>query len=295
MEAHAGISDTRGDAFFRGATPVWLLAVLGFLVLLYAGIARALAVQWADDPNYNHGFLVPLLAGWLVFERREKLQALAARPWLGGVTVLLAGCFLLVLGRIGAELFLQRISFVVVLYGLVLLALGSAFARVLAFPLAFLVFMVPLPEIVLNAVAFPLQLFAARTAELCLFTLGIPVLREGNVIELAQTTLQVAEACSGIRSLQALLTLSVLYAWLTQRALWKRTLLVLAAVPIAVATNALRVSGTGILAHYYGTEVAHGFYHGFAGWLTFVVAFLVLLAFGALLHRVGRRAPEAAA
>ena len=146
--------------------------------------------------------------------------------------------------------------------------------------------MVPLPAIVMNAVAFPLQLFAAQSATFCMQAAGIPVLREGNVIQLANTTLEVAEACSGIRSLQALLALGAVYGYFTQKAAWKRWALLLLSVPIAIAANAFRVAGTGFLAHYWGSEMAQGFYHSFAGWIVFVVAFALLLGCGALLGRL---------
>jgi exosortase len=194
---------------------------------------------------------------------------------------------MLVLGSAGAELYLQRTSLIVVTAGLVLLLLGKSYLRALAFPIAFLLFMVPLPAIVVNTIAFPLQLFAAKTAAFCLFNFGIPVLREGNVIALAGTTLEVAEACSGIRSLQALLALGTVYAYFTQSSMWKRWTLVLLSIPIAIVANAFRVSGTGVLAHFWGPQAAEGFYHTFSGWLIFLVAFVLLLACGWLLSRVG--------
>jgi exosortase len=152
--------------------------------------------------------------------------------------------------------------------------------------------MVPLPAIVMNAVAFPLQLFAAQTATFCMETAGIPVLREGNTIVLANTTLEVAEACSGIRSLQALLALGAVYGHFTQKTAWKKWALVVLSVPIAIAANAFRVAGTGFLAHYIGPEAAQGFYHSFAGWIVFGVAFVLLLGAGTLLSRV-KDAPPA--
>jgi exosortase len=195
---------------------------------------------------------------------------------------------MLLVGSIGAELFTQRSSLIVVLAGLVLLILGRAWLWTLAFPLTFLLFMVPLPAIVVNAVAFPLQLFAAQFAELCLFNLGIPVLREGNIIALAGTTLEVAEACSGIRSLQALLALGTIFAYFSQRSMWKRWVLVLLSIPIAIAANAFRVAGTGVLAEYFGSKAAEGFYHTFSGLSVFVAAFMLLLLSGAIISRIGR-------
>jgi exosortase len=199
---------------------------------------------------------------------------------------LIGGLLLLVLGTLGAELFLQNLSTVIVLAALVWLLLGTAWLRNLAFPLGFLLFFVPLPAIVLNQVAFPLQLFAAKCSVATLHGFSAPALRQGNTIELAGTTLEVAEACSGIRSLQALVALSTLVAYLGQKVLYKRILLVILSVPIAVVANASRVSGTGLIAHYYGMEKAEGFYHGFAGWLVFAVALALLAACSWLLTRL---------
>ena len=270
--------------------PWWCWAVLGaFMVGLYAAVAPRLVGQWATDDDYAHGFLILPLAIYFAWDRRRKLATLPVEPGPWGAALLALGLAMLAVGSVGAELFLQRTSFIVVLAGLVWLLFGKAFLAALAFPLAFLVLMVPLPAIVMNAVAFPLQVFAAQSATLCMQAAGIPALREGNVIVLADTTLEVAEACSGIRSLQALLALGAVYGYVTQRAVWKRWALVLLSVPIAIAANALRVAGTGLLAHFWGAEVAHGFYHSFAGWIVFVVAFALLLASAALLTRLPDR------
>jgi exosortase len=269
------------------------MLVVGLLVAILAGLYHEvllkMAIQWNDNPDYSHGFLVPVLVGYFVWERWDRLKAIHITSSLWGVALLAGGLFMLVIGSIGAELFLQRSSLIVVIAGLVLLIMGRQALKTIMFPIAFMLFMVPLPAIVVNAVAFPLQLFAARTAEFCLFNFGIPVLREGNVIVLAGTTLEVAEACSGIRSLQALLALGTVYAYFSQRETWKRWVLVLLSVPIAIAANAFRVSGTGVLANYWGSEAAEGFYHTFSGWLIFVVAFLLLLACGGLLSKIGSR------
>ena len=269
----------------RLLAPTLVLSVL--LLAIYHDRLLRLGEQWYADPDYSHGFLVPLLSLYFVWERRRELNTLPVTPNLAGIGLLGVGLFMLILGSVGAELYLQRTSLIVVIAGLVLLLLGKAFLRALAFPIAFLFFMVPLPAIVVNAIAFPLQLFAAKTAVFCLFNFGIPVLREGNVIVLAGTTLEVAEACSGIRSLQALLALGTVYAYFTQSSTWKRWILVLLSIPIAIVANAFRVSGTGILAHYWGARAAEGFYHTFSGWLIFVVAFALLLLAGAVLSKIG--------
>lgn len=247
--------------------------------------------QWADDDDYTHGFLILPLALYFVWERRELLRKLPVIPSLLGALLLGAGLLTLVVGSVGAEFFLQRFSLVIVIAGLVWLLLGTAFLRELAFPIAFLTFMIPLPTIVLNAVAFPLQLFAAQSATFCMQAAGVPVLREGNVIVLANTTLEVVEACSGIRSLQALLALGAVYGHFTQRAIWKRWALLLLSIPIAIAANAFRVAGTGFLAHFIGPDAAHGFYHSFAGWAVFGVAFVLLLGTGTLLGKVKEAQP----
>ena len=279
----------RGET--RSAIPGVLILVVvfaGLLALLYHSIALRLAEQWYADPDYSHGFLVPFVSAYLVWERWAKLRSLPVTPNLWGVAVLGLGLLMLLVGSLGAELYLQRSSFLVVLSGLVLLLLGSRFLRVLLFPIAFLFFMIPLPAIVMNELAFPLQIFAAKTAAFCLFNFGIPILREGNVIVLAGTTLEVAEACSGIRSLQALLALGVFYAYFSHRTMWKRWLLVILSIPIAIIANAFRVSGTGMLAHYFGPEAAEGFYHTFSGWLIFVLAFVLLLLCDLLLSKLVR-------
>ena len=288
------------EALPAGGSTNWQTAlVVGILVVLLAGLYHEvlvkLGLQWNNDPDYSHGFLVPVLVGYFVWERWDRLKAIPIVPSLWGIALLAGGLLMLVIGSIGAELYLQRSSLIVVIAGLVLLIMGRDALKAFMFPIAFMFFMVPLPAIVVNAVAFPLQLFAARTAEFCLFNFGIPVLREGNVIVLAGTTLEVAEACSGIRSLQALLALGTVYAYFSQRSMWKRWVLVLLSVPIAIAANAFRVSGTGVLANYWGSQAAEGFYHTFSGWLIFVVAFLLLLGCGGLLSRIGNRQPRKAA
>ncbi len=267
----------------------WSAAILGLLVLLYRDVVYGMGLQWHREPDYAHGFLVPLIAAYFVWEKRESLGRLIPAPDVRGAFLLGLGLGMLLLGSVGAELFLQRSSLIVVLAGLVWLLLGPAFLRALAWPLAFLFFMVPLPAIVMNQIAFPLQLFAATTASFCLSTVGIPVLREGNVIVLAQTTLEVAEACSGIRSLQALLALGAVYGYMTQTQASKRWALLVASIPIAIAANVFRVTGTGLLAHFVGLKAAEGFYHTFAGWLVFVVAMVLLLGCGSLLSRIGKR------
>ena len=264
-----------------------------FVVLvawLYQPIFVNLVRQWWNDDNYSHGFLIPLLSAYFVWERRERLAKLAVWPSPLGLVFLAGGVGMLLLGNVSAELFTMRVSLLVVLAGLVLYLFGREHLRTVSFPILYLLFMIPLPAIVFNAIAFPLQLFAARTATTVLQFMDIPVFREGNLITLANITLEVAEACSGIRSLITLLALAVTYAYFTQRRPWRRILLWLSTVPIAIVANVARVAGTGILAHLFGSQVAQGFFHDFSGWLIFLVAAVLLGAEGFLLSRLFRQA-----
>jgi exosortase len=258
-----------------------LAAAVGVLVvsftLLYWPVLLKLVADWGTDDNYSHGFFIAPLAAFFVWERRARLAALPIRPSIAGAIAILASLGLLVAGLLGAELFLSRISMIGLLAATILFVLGWRHLVALAFPIAFLLLMIPIPAIVFNQVAFPLQLLASQTGEVALRAFAIPVLREGNVMVLANTTLEVAEACSGIRSLISLLTLGIVYGYFIDPRGSVRVLLALATVPIAIFTNGLRVAGTGIAAHYYGMSAAEGFFHTFSGWMVFVAAFVLLL------------------
>jgi exosortase len=254
-----------------------VLVILGLLAGLYGGILRDLAWQWWDDPNYTHGFLVPLFSGFLVWQRRKQLAALPPKGSWIGLPVLLAGVGALLLGDLGAENFLMRSSLIVVLTGLVLFHLGREIFRVLAFPLLFLFFMVPLPATLFYAIAFPLQSLAARNAAWTLDRLGVPVLLDGNVIHLTRLSLGVAEACSGIRSLISVFSVAVGWAALTLPGIWGMAVFVASVIPITILANAGRVVVTGLIAEWFSIEYAQGFFHTFSSWLVFVFAFVCLL------------------
>jgi exosortase len=196
--------------------------------------------------------------------------------------VILISLAMLLLGIFGAELFLSRSSLVFLIAGLVIFFEGWARLRVVLFPLLFLLLMVPIPAIVFSQITFPLQILASKLAASTLPLCGVPVLREGNIINLPAMPLEVAQACSGIRSLMALLTLAIVYGYFLESRPSIRVLLALASVPIAVAANALRIVGTGLIVQYWDPEKAEGFFHLFSGWLVFLVSFLLLLA----LHRL---------
>ncbi len=273
----------------RIVVPLALAALA--LVFLYGDVLVGLLRAWRTNDDYSHGFLVAPLCAYFIWERRHRLASLDIRPSLAGLVIIMVSLLLLVAGELGAELFLARVSLIGVLAGSVMFVLGPAQARMLALPLCFGLLMIPLPAIVFNAVAFPLQLLASRVAEVTLSALGIPVFREGNVIFLATTTLEVAEACSGIRSLVSLLTLGIVYGYFTEdSAIW-RVVLAAATLPIAVIANALRVAGTGFLAHVAGAAAADGFFHTFAGWLVFMAAVIMLFLVQHLLRLTGSGAP----
>ena len=255
------------------------LALVCFATLLvYLPVLTSLGRQWASDENYSHGFLVAPFAIYLGWRRRHELLAEQVRPHWFGIAVVLGSLALLVAGRLGAELFLTRISLLGLIAGTVVFLYGMRHLRVLAFPLAFLLLMIPLPAIVFNQIAFPLQLLASSAGQSVLDAASIPVLREGNILILSTITLQVVEACSGIRSLVSLLTLAIILGALTEQRVWARLLLAALAFPVAIAANAARVAGTGLMAAWIGPQAAQGFLHEFSGWVVFVVAFALLLA-----------------
>ena len=259
-----------------------LVACLG---LLYFRVLQGLVSDWLHLLDFSHGFLIPIVSLYFVYERRKQYSVLSPSSNWTGLPLLLFGIMLLLLGNLATEYFTMRFSMLMVLGGIVLFLLGNEFFKTLLFPLVFLIFMIPIPSILMGSITFPMQLFASKIAAKFLYLIGIPVLREGNIILLANTSLEVAEACSGIRSLISLLALSVVFAYFSQNTTWKRILLVLSTFPIAIIANAARVTGTGILAHHYGDKVAQGFFHGFSGWILFVVAFVCLFVVGSLLSR----------
>ena len=260
------------------------VVVVCLLALLYGSVFARLAAQWSHDPNFSHGFFVPVFSLYILWDQRERLVGLGPQPTWKGLWLLIPGLLCLVVGTFGAELFLSRVSFVPVLGGLVALQLGWRFLRAAAFSWLFLLLMIPLPALLFNQITFPLQILASQIAANLLPLLGVPVLREGNIIQLPAMALEVAEACSGIRSLMSLVTLAVMYGYVLEKRWSARILLALAAIPIAVAANSLRIVGTGLLVQYWDPEKAEGFFHTFSGWIIFVVSILLLFAVRRILH-----------
>ncbi|MFN2531060.1 MAG: exosortase [Pyrinomonadaceae bacterium] len=278
-------------------------AIASAIVFAYAIVLQKLAHDWWSDENYSHGLLIPFIIAYIVWVKRDVLVDARSKPsvvW-GGIAIAVALTALWA-GVAGAELYVQRLSLVLLLSGIVVYFWGAHLLRLLLVPLGLLLLAIPIPAIIFNKIAFPLQLFASRCAVWSMSVLNIPVLRQGNIIELkplnstSTKKLEVVEACSGIRSLMTLVTLAVVFAyfthprtrrvtndffgWLRSYGFWRAFIIVLSAVPIAILTNAFRVSGTGVLSHYYGTRVADGFFHSFSGWVIYIVAFLLLFGVG---------------
>jgi exosortase len=294
------------------------IAIAVALAFVYFTVLVKLSNDWWHDENYSHGLLIPFVIGFILWQERKRLGEMKSEPWAwigaGGIALSL---FMLWAGTAGAELFVQRVSLVLMLISVTIYFFGARIVQLLALPLFLFVLSIPIPQIIFNRVAFPLQLFASRCAVSAMWFLNIPVLRQGNVIEMmprgATETkrLAVVEACSGIRSLMTLITLAVIYAYFTKPkadgsgpgddrqeltskirsalssiTFWRGLLLVASAVPIAILTNAARVSGTGVLAHHYGTRVADGFFHSFSGWVVYIAAALLLFATAWIFDRV---------
>lgn len=262
-----------------------LLLLLPFFVLMYYTIVPYMVQQWYNDPNYSHGFIVPLIAGYFLYERREELLASTSEPSSIGLLVVLFGALQLCIGYLSFELYTMRSSLIVILAGLILSLFGTSVFRIMLLPLCYLFFMVPLPYIVYDAVAFPLKQLVAKYSVEVLQLMGVVIIREGNVLILPETTLEVADACSGIRSLVSLIALAAAFAFVTQKGVLRRTVMIVAAIPIAIITNGLRVVGTGVLAQYWGAKAAEGFFHEFAGLAVFAVALVLLAGLGSLMNR----------
>jgi exosortase len=257
-----------------------LLCLAGGFVLLYGRLLIDLFETWSTNANYSHGFLILPVVAYLVWNRRARLAAAERRPNSGGLVLVVCSLIVLIVGTAGVEFFLMRTSAIAVAVGIVLFLAGWGWLRVLAFPIGLSLLMIPLPPVVFYQIAFPLQLLATKFGVAILQLTRIPVLREGNVIALAHTTLEVTEACSGIRSLLSLFTLAILYAYFSTPRNDRRILMVLSSIPIAIVANGLRIAGTGIAAQYVGPGAATGFFHAFSGWAVFMTSFAMLVALG---------------
>jgi exosortase len=254
------------------------------LLILYGEVLKKWAVDIWTDPNYSHGMLIPLVSLYIIKQRFSQLRETSSSFCNTGLLFILPALVLFILASVAGEQFSQRVSFVILIYGLVLFLEGKAIARLLLFPIALFLLAIPLPYIIYNAIAFPLKLVATKIAAAAINLFGMPVFRDGNIIHLPHTTLEVVDACSGIRSLMTLLTLAFLLASFMLHTFWKQALLIVLALPIAVLANAGRVVVTGMLTKY-DPAWGSGSLHEITGWLVFVLSFGILIGICFLMAR----------
>lgn len=274
--------------FFSFLPLITGVALTAGLLFLYWPILTRLVREIARSDDASYGLLLPLVSGYIVYLKWPKIRAYPWRPsWLGLVVIAL-GLSIFIVGELAAELYTVRFSFTVVLCGLIFLVGGWGLVRLLSFPLILLVLMVPLPELITYKLTLPLQLISTRLATWFLQTLGIPVLRQGNIIDLGVRKMQVVHACSGLRYILSLLALGIIFCYFYQRRWWKVAILLLALVPAAIIANALRVAGMGIY-----PALLEGFWHGFSGWLIFIFCLGPLVLFNWILNRLWPRVPAA--
>ncbi len=288
----------------------WQPLIIGLsLIFLYANVLARLGNHWWTDENYSHGLLVPFVIGFIVWIEFDELKKAAKNPsiWLGGIIVISA--FLMFLaGTLSAELFTQRVSFFLMIVGIVVYFFGTQILQLLVVPFALFLFSIPIPQIIFNKIAFPLQIWASQAAVWGIRLFEVPTVRKGNVIEILPNgatqiiALEVVEACSGIRSLMTLVTLALVLAYFTRENrhdaekgwlnyfkdfdFWRALTLMLAAIPIAVLTNAARVTATGVLTYYYGKQATESTWHDASGWLVYVVALVMLIGLNFVLKKL---------
>jgi exosortase len=278
----------------KGVWVAWPAILSGFFLLLYAPVLQSLILQWWTDPDYGHGFFIPLFSAWVLWRERKHWLRSDVEFSGFGLPVMVGAVGLLLLGSLGAELFISRLSMLVMLAGMILFLVGWKVLRAVSFPLCYLLFMIPIPVIIYNQITFPLQLIASRLATSWLELVQVPVLRDGNVLILSNYSLEVVEACSGIRSLMTLISLAVAYGYLLEPRRWVRYLLVILMVPSAIVSNAIRIMGAGAMAHRFGPSAAEGFLHTFSGWVIFVTALILMFVCHWVLRHIGRERKEPA-
>ncbi len=269
-------------------SPGWYLLV-ALILLAYLPVLIDLVADWYHDDNYSHGFLVPLVSAWFLWRRREELRTATYRYTPAGWVMIAFALVVYVMGTAGAEYFTVRTSLVFLIFGLTWTFGGKNALKIAWFPIAFLLFMIPIPYVIYYSATFPLQLFASKVSGVGLDIIGVPHVRAGNIIHLPGYSLEVAEACSGMRSLVSLLALGAAYSRLTQPRLAWQIILFLSTIPIALAANAFRVWATALGAYAISPKVAEDFLHEFSGIVVFVVSFIFLFILGGIFYWWQRR------
>ena len=263
------------------------LAVVVLIGIAYAESLAYLVTQWMEDDNFSHGFFVPVITVALIWFRCEQVVAAGMVPSWWGLGPALLGLALYLVGELATIYFLQHLSFWLVIVGLALAVAGPRATREMAFPLGYLLTMIPPPQMVQQSLSSSLQLMSSALGVGFLHMIGVTAFREGNVIDLGPIQLQVVEACSGLRYLIPLIALTLLSAYLFQNRLWKRVVLVASAIPLAVLLNGLRIGLIGVLVDRFGKGAAEGFMHAFEGWLLFVLSLAILGVEMWLLGKIG--------
>ena len=289
--------------------PALVIAAVAFL---FATVLTKLVEHWWTDENYSHGLLVPFVIAYLIWMNFDDLKAAVGKPsFLFGGGFVIVALVMLLGGTLGAELFVQRIALVLMLVGVVVYFFGAKILQYLAIPFVLLLLSVPIPQIIFNKIAFPLQIYASRIAVWGIRLFEVPTVRKGNVIEILPDgatqviLLEVVEACSGIRSLMTLMTLALILVYFTRKTasdksdgwlsflnnldFWRGAILMFSAIPIAIITNAGRVTATGVFTYLYGKKATESFAHDMAGWLVYLVALIILIALNFALMKVFHR------
>ncbi len=257
---------------------------LGFF-LLYFPFLQTMVNDWATNPNYSHGYLIPFISIWLVYSLKNRVSEIKPHPSNWGVLIIVLACLQLIVAKIGSEYFLQRTSIILLFLGICLYLYGIKITRILLIPIIYLIFMIPIPVIVWNKIAFPLQIFASYLTEIVIRLFGMPIFREGNIITLPSITLEVVDACSGIRSLTTMMALSIPFAFFIPSGKAKKIILFLSSIPIAIIANIIRLTTTAFLSSLFGEVFAQGFLHEFSGMLTFILGLFMLFLIQTLLTR----------
>lgn len=258
---------------------------ISFFILYHETIIK-LVEDWSNDDNYSHGFFVPIITAYMIWSRKNTLLKHEVKQNHWGILFILIGVAIHTAGNIGAELFTMRFAIVLTLWALSFYIFGTRISLKIAVPFAYLLFMIPIPAIIWNQLAFPLQLFASKLTTQWVQFIGIPIYREGNVLHLTTTTLEVVDACSGLRSLTALLALSGALAYNVSLKNLSKWILFLAAVPIAIFVNIIRLTVTAVMAQYIGEKAAQGFLHDGSGLLIFGLALVLLFSLFRLLKKI---------
>ena len=266
--------------------PLIILALL--LIVAYFQVIISLITTWWSDSNYSHGFLIPIVSGYFIWQKKEKLRKIVQDNSTIGLVILIIGLVIYIIGVSAAEYFSTSVSLVIVIFGIILYLYGKSFIKELWFPILFLFFMIPLPYVIYYAVTFPMQLFSTRVAALLLQLFGFAVYRQGNIIHLQNYTLEVVEACSGLRSLITLTALAAAMAYLTQKTASNRAFLFLLSIPIAIGANVFRIMLTASGAVLISPELAEGFLHEISGLVVFLVGFILLEIAGTSIKWFGK-------